>query len=214
MTSRLEENMRNGHASLKKGRRKRALQYFLAACVLSEAINHPSVDAYHMSGICYRLHKNYDLADSAFITAFKVAGEHGDEVHQARILRDWAMVDIGRGQFEKASQRLEDSRKILEDAKVKKEYWATMSFIGHLHACTGDSAVAYQYTKQADAEFRCRYPTYELNNLMRLMRVAAVSELPLIVRRIYRLAKRAKNWRRRGEIVMILGRRIIAFFRR
>lgn len=209
MKATYQQQMENGHAALDVGDHEEALAHFQAA--RSGLEFHEAASAEQMIGICARLTARLDLANVSFSNALEIAEANGDICRHACTLRDWAIVALVQCDFKTAIERIETSIEELRHTPHVLEFWASWGFRGRPYIALGDLATAYRYLSEADENLRGHHPTYELNNLMQLLRAAPLQELPRLSGRAYVLAQNANNFLRQAEIVKIFTERLSPF---
>jgi tetratricopeptide (TPR) repeat protein len=171
------------------------------------ALNDPtSCEAPQMMGVCMRMLGELELADSFFSIALAYATTN---LQSGKIWRDWSMVAVVRGDYATARQKLEqslrsfayDEAKSTESSEQARESAVTYGFLGEVYRLCGDRQRGFLYTKLSYLQLRGVEP-YELNSLMRHLLTTRWPRRPLLARRAWKLARRAKNTERKKQILV------------
>ncbi len=204
----IQELMEQGSKALTSGDTPGALQRFLQA---KEAMGISlTAEVEQLIGICHRMLGMYTKAEEAFEEACRRAKT---DTHTGRIKRDWGMVPLECGLYDKALALFMSSLHLLMqdgeapvDPEQRVEYFVTIGFIGRAHSTQRtreNHQLAQKQLRTADRELRGHAP-YELNNLVWRLKVEPFRKRIRLVRRALRLAREARNRPRMIQITLLL----------
>jgi tetratricopeptide (TPR) repeat protein len=195
-----------GTALLEAGQTIRALDVFSE--LLAGMGARPTAELLQYVGICQRMLGEYDESERMFGKAYEVAA--GNDSHKGRIMRDWGMVPLSKGDAATAKKCFEESLALLHGRENVVEHATTMGFVGRAYLIGGDRKSAAMYFKMADLELRKPDSphTYELNNLVWWMKAVGLLTRLQLALRAMPLARAKRNKKRQVQIVLlaILGR--------
>lgn len=166
------------------------------------------VQAAQKLGIVLRLGGDFELSEVYLKQAYQAAP---DTLLRARVARDLAMTLMEnllprrQDYFDRIVDLLEESREAF--TRDSPEYWATVGFAGRAELLFGNRCEAHALMLQADREFRqlrTPHPTYELNNLIWLLRTVSVQKRLVHLPRAVSLIRQTGQTRRYKELAPIM----------
>lgn len=165
---------------------------------------HESACAYQMQGVALRLNKQYSSAHVAFGVATSDA--IGNDQLRFRIMRDEAHVLMDEGYLRSAVALLKSSSVGLRELGDLTESAMSTGFLGRVHLLKGDKREARRLMSEADGVLRgtAKNDTYELNNLIWLMKVVKPYERRVLLPRALRLIKQTGQRRRLPEVAILV----------
>lgn len=206
-----------GEAALNSGHPHEALMYLRQANRSSNGRN--QVEIAHLSGICLRLLGRFYEAEAELQKAYDSAES---DLNRGRIVRDQGMVDLNKGDTDKALLRFKRSLALLSDKghspeeskQYRVEYFVSVGFVGRAYLAKRQRYAAASYLRIADGRLAGQAP-YELNNLVWLLKALPLRQRLKHFNRAWQLARAARNHRRQMEILAVtasprLARRLAA----
>lgn len=213
-TERPDWLLHDGHRLLGSGRVRAALSMFSRASLTMYArMNTEELSAaLHMRGVCEQILGDFESAERTLMQAYALTSNN---VNESRILRDLAVVAMRRGTYYHASALAVLSYEGLLNAG--RPYWDTESFtrfsdeasaslgvIAELDILIGRKAEGIDNLWTAYDRLRAGNDKHHLlDATVRLMRYCPQARLSSVPMRGLKLALKARNLRRVGEIVII-----------
>jgi hypothetical protein len=201
--------MEKGRQALHAGQLRAAnTEFGFAVCATKD--DDKKASALQMRGITLRLDKQYPAAEAAFRVAAHLAN---DDTLKARILRDLGMVQLNQAVlkkdpvlFEDASKSFTQSYKALLEAGATIEAAVSHGFRGRVCLEQGKRMRAHAREILIDAHLMLanQHDTYELNNLLWLMRATPVIARFRYFSRARRLIELTRQTRRRKEFLAVM----------
>jgi tetratricopeptide (TPR) repeat protein len=190
-----------GSALLEAGQTANALSVFKKLLTAMGA--KPTAELLQYVGICQRMLGEYDESERMFGKAYEVAA--GDDPHKGRIMRDWGMVPLSKGDIATAKKCFEESLTLLHGRENAVEHAATMGFVGRAYLLDGDRKGAAMYFRMADLELRKpdSPSAYELNNLVWWMKAVGLPTRVQLAWRAMPLARAKCNKKRQAQIILL-----------
>lgn len=204
MKSPFQLAMSFGHEALDKGDLEEARGRFNAAVQEAGKARNPEqrAESGQMLGVVYRLRNELVMAETELVNAMEAA--QTNEVLHAKIKRNLGMVHIDAGKLEIASRCFDASFNTLSEALGKNhvETLASQGFSARANWLLGDTSKAKATFRYVAERIYNRHDTYELNNLIWLLRASVASRFRWGPRAM-RLALRKRNKQRLVEAVIL-----------
>ncbi|HET6747494.1 MAG TPA: tetratricopeptide repeat protein [Candidatus Saccharimonadales bacterium] len=207
-------DLSQGGRMLNSGDTKGALRFFENLRESFNPVGNAEVE--QMYGICQRMLGNYDEAEAAFESAYRLARTR---IHKGRIQRDWCMVPLVQGDTGRAMKFIEGSLALLkyddntpdpedgrpffqQEAERKIEYFTSLGFRCRIDAKNGNisrARVGYKMTRQMLRDVR----PYELNSLAWELKFVPFGLRYELFPRAFKLAWKDRNWKRSAQVFLL-----------